>query len=151
MYVKRTMSLEPAHRLSPEDFLDAISHAGFAKFNSYPHLCLDLEQDPEGMARVPWGGKGFTIAVRTPKGKLVTFSFVPGEDGKEDVECVDIFYHGASVQRWALFGTGKDAYNNSQIHMKEGRAFCDPETPVTLASLLLSSDHQGTPGEEETP
>jgi hypothetical protein len=58
----------------------AIKARGFAHFNHFPHLMVEV---PDG---------GFTISAKTSSGKRVTFAFCPYEKGGE-AGAVDVVYH----------------------------------------------------------
>ena len=59
---------------------DKVEAEGYATFNGFEHLCVDV---PDG---------GFTISAKTSEGKRITFSFLPYKSGGP-AQCVDICYH----------------------------------------------------------
>lgn len=58
---------------------DEVEHLGYAQFNRFPHICIDVPQSGPG--------NGLTISTKTQDGQKITFSFVGGAD------CVDIKLH----------------------------------------------------------
>ena len=110
-----------------------LANQGFAKFNSGDHLCVEMPQGHN------------TISVKTADGKLLTFAFLPDEDGK--THCVDIMHHtakevwyknsfGESVcakkQDVVLFGNGSypDAFNSKAY-------YAATDKPIVLTTILL--------------
>lgn len=94
---------------------------GYGKFNTYPHLCVDV---PNG---------GFTISARTSDRQRVTVAFVPDENGVP--HCVDILHHdspvkadnGSPVQQMICFTPGNHVF----------RSGLNDKKPHTLTTLIL--------------
>lgn len=120
---------------------DEASAAGYAAFNRGPHFCVDI---PDGHS---------TVTCRTSTGELLTFAFVPYEEGGAP-KCVDVhhktarrtfvqdevFGPGREVNRPAgpdeaqamnviCFSGGQDAYRS--------RSFSGYGKPTTLVGILL--------------
>jgi len=113
---------------------NAVVAAGFAKFNGGEHLCVELPDDH------------FTISLRTPRGKLVTFAYIPLEtlvpEAPGALDCIDIQHHTAVTfemngehrcphQDLILFTPGGNAYSSRQ-------AVVDGKKPPTLTTLQLT-------------
>ncbi len=102
------------------------------EFNNCEHLFLQIEP-----------GKCQTISCRLPNGKFVTFAFVKGPDGSEEMECVDI--HTTSGQHWKDNETlGKNHYQQHLVGFSKGRDTFDTrkiKEKTSLATLLLNSDY----------
>lgn len=111
-----------------------VSTAGFAKFNSGDHLCVEL---PKGHN---------TISVKTAEGKLLTFAFLPDEEG--NTHCVDIQHHtaeevsytnkfgelvSAKQQNVILFGNGSynDPFNSKEYYANGNK-------PIVITTVLLN-------------
>lgn len=99
---------------------------GYARFNNYGHLLVDI---PNG---------GSTIACKTTEGKVVTFAFVPyKEDGPP--QCVDISYHSSGQQRV----NGTQMCPSMEVncftigHSRFTSRYGDKE-PVSLVSVMLN-------------
>lgn len=100
---------------------EAAKASGFAGFNNYPHLCVEV---PDG---------GFTISARTSEDRLVTFAFCPFKEGGPP-QCVDIHHHtsgvtegGTPIQSLSVRGKGP------LIHVSK----YDDNPPATLTILNL--------------
>lgn len=61
-------------------------HAEFASFNAGQHICIAAD------------GSDFTVSVRTPSGKRITFAFLH-TDASEDYECVDIDFTNSGLPK----------------------------------------------------
>ena len=92
---------------------------GYAKYNNGAHLCVDIPPLEH-----------FTISVKTPEGKLVTFAFIPSADrAPAGTLCVDIKQHkklkdDLSSQRVACWTPGHPVFRSLDI-----------KEPVTLTVL----------------
>ena len=105
---------------------DAVQ-AGFAQFNGWDHLCVNV---PDG---------GFTITAKTSEGHKITFAFCPYKKGGPP-QCVDVQREDSEevimngddalpVQQVICFGRGKDKFR-SELTTDETKA-------VTLTTVLL--------------
>ena len=103
----------------------------FAKFNSYPHLDVEI---PPG---------GFTISTRTPDGKRVTFCWLPTTEEPNSMHhCIDIKYCDAAAPK---------AHNGDvelpvmhMIAFGPGNTTCDTrrsDKPTTLATILIGDQY----------
>jgi len=109
-----------ASELSRED----AKKYGYAVFNGGNHLCVTLPNE------------AFTISVKTPDQKRVTFAFTRRHEG-EGHQCVDIVHHGENkndsgfpLQKAAFLGAGPT------------NAICRYEdaSPTTVIVLSLPED-----------
>jgi hypothetical protein len=75
---------------------------GFAGFNRGPHLCVEIPKDETH----------FTISVKTPMGKRITFAFMNWNSERDGhVECVDIRHDSPDgLQKVAVMGQGPTFY-----------------------------------------
>lgn len=102
---------------------------GYAGFNGYPHLCVDL----------PSQG-GLTITCKTAEGKRITFSFVPYEDGTAG--CCDIQYHDSPAPKVMNGKTACPVMHS--IGFTPGTNTFDTRKqakPTTLITVLLADKH----------
>lgn len=106
---------------------DGAEQAGFAQFNGWDHLCVNV---PDG---------GFTITAKTSEGRKITFAFCPYKKGGPP-QCVDVQRDDAEVtiqngddalpvQQVICFGRGNDKFR-SELTTDEKKA-------VTLMTVLL--------------
>lgn len=108
---------------------EQVKAAGFAEFNSYPHLCVEV---PDG---------GFTITARTTTGKRVTFSFIPNMKGGP-AGCVDVQYHDSPAPK--VRNAGHDIPTMHSIGFTLGSNTWDTRNhtkPTTLLTVLLADSY----------
>lgn len=108
---------------------EQVETAGFAAFNAFPHLCVEV---PDG---------GFTISARTSEGKRVTISFVNYKDGGA-AGCVDVQYHDAPVPKVPNGDLLLPSMHS--VGFTVGRTTWDTrehDKPTTLLTVLLADSH----------
>ncbi len=113
-----------------------VAAAGFAKFNSGHHLCVEVPDD--------W----FTISCKTSNGKLVTFAFCPDGMGGTGHQCVDV--HHATAEKKTIERNGESYEIACQnVHVFGQGWYKNPlwsmdyyknnvDKPMTLTTILLT-------------
>ena len=105
---------------------------GYAEFNGYPHLCVDV---PDG---------GFTISAKTSEGKRVTFSFQPYRSGGP-AQCVDICYHDSGKIR--MNGDWKLPLSTVIVNAGARDQRRDKDVYITCV-LMADKDYQPNEGDK---